>query len=409
MASLAKIAARLATKSERSPNSTKNAQVYDPGIFLLYPLCFAVALDICPDLLYYVNTYSHIDKGVDKMRVTQQDIAKFAQVSQATVSRVLAGDDRVESHIKSRVLQVMREHNYQPDVRARSLRQRRTHLIGLVMKREVGTLQGDPFFAQFVSEIIDTLAGTPFHLCVDIAANQADQEFVYDELLRTRRVDGLVLVESEPSDSRISRLQEDDFPFVLIGNTGGNDNLWAIDNDNIAAAEIATRHLLERGYRAPLFLAGPRELTVTRDREEGYRKTMEAFGLRAQVAYTAFGMDPARERAEEVLNRESSPDSILAMDDLMAMAVVQAARNTKRRVPETLGLVGFNNSPVCELIEGGLTSVDLNIPKMVRWSVSQLLARIESKEPLPAQRKTMSAELVVRGSSPGFEKMVTPR
>src|ERR1700709_2155594 len=124
------------------------------------------------------------------MRVTQSDIARLAKVSQATVSRVLSGDDRVETLIRDRVLLTMREHNYRPDVRARSLRLRRTGLIGLVLKRPHGGLVDDPFFASLTSGIIDALSGTPNHLCLDMVTDEQSQEGVYDEMLRTRRVDG---------------------------------------------------------------------------------------------------------------------------------------------------------------------------------------------------------------------------
>ncbi|MBL8040584.1 MAG: LacI family DNA-binding transcriptional regulator, partial [Chthonomonas sp.] len=193
-------------------------------------------------LLYIqiVNTYSQITAKLQEhgsMRVTQQDIARLAKVSQSTVSRVVAGDQRVEEEIRERVMTVMRNHNYRPDVRARSLRTQSTHLIGLVMKREARDLQGDPFFSMFVSEILGFLSSTPYHLCVDIAASALRQEFIYDELLRTRRVDGLILVESEPRDERVERLQKDAFPFVIIGNPGSDVDLHSVDNDNILAGE----------------------------------------------------------------------------------------------------------------------------------------------------------------------------
>lgn len=333
------------------------------------------------------------------MRVTQQDIARLAQVSQATVSRVLAGDERVESDIRDRVRQVMREHNYQPDVRARSLRQKRTHLIGLVLKRELGTLEGDPFFALMVSEIVECLAGSPYHLCVEIATDEARQRYVYDDLLRTRRVDGLILVESEPSDERINRLQEDRFPFVLIGNAGGNPDLLATDNDNTVAAEIATKHLFEAGYRRPAMLAGPHGLTVTQDRVAGYQCAMDRAGLAPFVRHSGFGMDAAREAADKLFAEGGDFDSMVVFDDFMAMGVLQAARKHQISVPKQLGVVSFNNSLLCGIVDGGLSSVNLQIDKMVRWSVDRLLEVIEEKPMQGANQVTFPCELVARGTT----------
>ena len=289
----------------------------------------------------------------------------------------------------------MNSHNYQPDVRARSLRQRKTHLIGLVLKREVGTLQGDPFFAMLVAEVVDAMAGSPWHLCVDIATDSSRQHAIYDELLRTRRVDGLILVESEASDHRIRRLQHDQFPFVLIGNATDMPELHAIDNDNVMAAEIATRHLVEQGYKRIAFLGGPKSLTVTRDRETGYRQAVD----NPLVAYTEFGYHSARDKACEMFSAKDRPDAIVAMDDTMAMGVIQAAREHRLSVPDDLGVVGFNDSSLCDQIENGLTSVNLHIDNMVRWSIRRLLQVIE-KQPITGKHQAMmGCELKVRGSS----------
>src|SRR5690349_3225144 len=105
------------------------------------------------------------------MRVTQQHIAKYAQVSQATVSRVLAGDERVEPEIRQKVLDAIEQHNYRPDARARSLRTQSTGLIGLAVKRPHGGLDGDPFYTSLISEILDDLQDTPYHLCIETVPN----------------------------------------------------------------------------------------------------------------------------------------------------------------------------------------------------------------------------------------------
>ena len=130
------------------------------------------------------------------------------------MSRVTSGDERVESDIRLRVEKVILEHNYQPDVRAQSLRNKRTGMIGLVIKRPQGGIVNDPFYANLIASIMEQLSETDFHLCVDCASDNRKHQSLYDEMLRTRRVDGLILVESEAVDGRIEKLQSDQFPFV---------------------------------------------------------------------------------------------------------------------------------------------------------------------------------------------------
>lgn len=336
------------------------------------------------------------------MRITQQDIARLASVSQATVSRVLSGDVRVEPDIKDRVLAVMRETNYQPDVRARSLRSKRTGLIGLVVKRPSGGLNDDPFFASLIAQIMDYLVGRPYHLCVEMVSTQASQEAIYDELLRTRRVDGVILVESEARDERIHRLQADEFPFVLIGNPltdNGDSGIWSVDNDNVLAGQMAAEHLLETGYRRVGFLGGPTGLTVSEDRIIGYQRAVHGSGSPELVWHSGFGAMTARQSALDLLSSSDRPDALVVLDDFMAMGVVLAARTLGLSIPHDLGVVSFNDSSICDLVDRGLTSISLNIPQIVRSACGRLLKIIEDKPIHGSRRFVVPCELNVRGSS----------
>ncbi|WP_025225821.1 LacI family DNA-binding transcriptional regulator [Fimbriimonas ginsengisoli] len=332
------------------------------------------------------------------MRVTQLDIAKQANVSQATVSRVLSGDDRVEASLRDRILAVIREHNYQPDVRARSLRLQRTGLIGLVLKRPHGGLADDPFFAALIAGIMDFLCGQPYHLCVDVVTDDASQEGIYDEMLRTRRVDGLILVESEGRDERIALLQRDKFPFVLIGNPQ-NEAIASVDNDNVKAGEMATRHLLDGGYKRIGMLAGPQSLTVSEDRIAGYCRAMKSAELTVKVWHSSFGFEAARDEAIGILTQEHRPEALVVLDDFMAFGVVLAARSLGIRIPDDIALVGFNDSSLCNLIPGGLTSVSLGIEGIVERAVHKLLAIVETGECPDPIRDIVPCELCIRGSS----------
>lgn len=332
------------------------------------------------------------------MKVTQIEIAKLAQVSQATVSRVLSGDPKVAPLIRDRITRVMSEQNYRPDSRARSLRSRRTQLIGLVVNRAPGSLSDDPFFSGFISEIIDYLRSSQYHLCLDSATTGNSEAAVYDELLRTRRVDGLILVESEARDHRISLLQEDHFPFVLLGNPLGSTEIHSVDNDNVQAGAMATEHLLEQGYKRIGIIGARSGVTVSDDRIAGYQKAIRGHQSEHLIWHADFGLQPTLATARLLLRMENRPDAFVVIDDYMAMGVVAAARELGVKIPTELGLVGFNDSSLCGLIEGGLTSVSMNIPGLVRRACSTLIRLIET-DGLPAKRSIEGCDLKVRGSS----------
>lgn len=332
------------------------------------------------------------------MRVTQQDIAKIAKVSQATVSRVLSGDGKVESALRDRVLEVMAEHNYRPDVRARSLRSKRTHLIGLVINRPMGALGEDPFFAGLIAEIIDYLRGSPYHLCIDAASSGQSQAAVYDEMLRSRRVDGLILVESEARDQRISRLQQDHFPFVLIGSPLGSDQIYSVDNDNVLAGETAAMHLLDQGYQRIGVIGARSGVTVSDDRIAGYQKAIRGSQEEHLIWHADFGMGPAKATAKVLLRMPNRPDALIVIDDYMALGVIGAAKELGIRIPEDLGVVSFNDSSICSVTDGGLTSISMRIPDLVRYSCNKLI-RIIEQEKVMERRTIVPCELKIRRSS----------
>ena len=335
------------------------------------------------------------------MRVTQRDIAGMAGVSQATVSRVLANDDRVEDSIRRRVRQAMREHNYRPDVRARALRKQRTGLLGLVVKRSQGGLAHDPFFGALTGAIVERLSGQPYHLCVDMASSDLSHEALYDEMLRSRRVDGLILVESEARDERILRLQQDRFPFVVIGNPSEAEGVLSVDNDNVHAGEVAARHLFANGYRRVGFLGARVGVTVSDDRIEGF---LRAGGDPSLVWHADFGAGAAREAAREFLGEAKGaarPDALVVLDDFMAMGVVGVARELRLSVPGDLGIVGFNDTALSSLLDEGLTSVGLDMPRLVGLALDRLLAAVEGKDAPQDPRAIVPAQLVARGSSAG--------
>lgn len=340
------------------------------------------------------------------MRVTQQDIAKMALVSQATVSRVLAGDVKVEDDKRTKVLSAMDQLNYRPDVRAQSLRKKQTHLVGIVLKRGNDALKEDPFFASLLSEITAVLSDTPYHLCLDIARNSHKQSILYDELLRSRRVDGLILVEPEVNDPRLTKLQQDRFPFVVIGNPR-TSHFHSVDNDNVLAGRTATLHLIENGFTNIGFISGPEGVVVGDDRVTGYRMAMEENGLSPRIWYSDFGLESAACTAQDILELRNRPEAMVVLDDFMATGVARSATKAGLKIPGDLALVSFNDSNLSQLIEGGLTSVNMNFEMLVQEAVTKLLAIIQNEGPPNPTRHVVPCELKIRKSSQNLLEALT--
>lgn len=331
-------------------------------------------------------------------KVTQLDIARLAGVSQSTVSRVMAGDPKVEPELRERVLQAARLHSYLPDARAQSLRRRESGMVGLVIKRPRGGLAGDAFFSNLIGEIMDRLHDAGSRLCLELVHGDENEVSVHEALLRSKRVDGVILVESVVHDSRLELLQRDRFPFVLIGNPM-RSRVWSVDNDNVAAGALAAEELIRAGYRRIAMLAGPPGITVSEDRILGYSRALDAAGMPCRIWHSDFGIEAARLVAEEALAGPMAPDALVVLDDLMAMGVVLTAREQGLSIPDDLGLVSFNDTHLCHVLERGLTSVSLNIEALVREAVDCLMAQIRGEGPGEPRRILVPCELKRRGSS----------
>jgi DNA-binding LacI/PurR family transcriptional regulator len=333
------------------------------------------------------------------MKVTQQDIARLAQVSQSTVSRVIAGDERVASEVRERVQSVMRQANYHVDARAKSFRSRSTELIGLVLHRPEEETREDPFLSMLVQGITESLAGSCYRLTIEQARTRGEQSRIYDDMLRSRRVDGVLYLEPEVGDARLARLQKDNFPIVVLGNPGPLP-ITSVDNDNVLAGRLATRHLIDQGHTSIGYLGGPEGILVSDERGEGYANTMREAGMPTRCWHARFGFHSARQRAYEIFRSPNPPEALVVLDDTMAVGVMQAAEGSGLYVPRDLAVVSFNDSILCSMVPPGLSSVNLGMNDMISLAVRRLLGQLQHPEAGAAHSRTIvPCELKIRGSS----------
>ncbi|MCS7310587.1 MAG: LacI family transcriptional regulator [Armatimonadetes bacterium] len=333
--------------------------------------------------------------------LTQNQIAKLSRVSQATVSRVLRGDPRVTEELRQRVLAVIEQHGYVPDARAQSLRSQRTGILGLVVHRSPKQLARDPFFSALIAAIIDFAGKAGYHLCVDAARAVQSRRAIYEELLRTRRVDGLILVEPQTQDERMPHLLEEGFPFVLIGRYEPTDAVYSVDNDNIGAGRMATEYLLRKGHRRIAYISGPRGLFVCEDRHTGYQQALREAGECCPPELVVWG-DFTEEHGYRAMSRllglPEPPTAVVAVDDLVAIGALRAAKERGVAVPQQLAVVGFNDSPFCQYVEPPLSSVAVDIRTLAQIATDLLIRQIEGRD--PAQRRhIVPCHLVERESA----------
>jgi DNA-binding LacI/PurR family transcriptional regulator len=334
--------------------------------------------------------------------VTIKDVARRAAVSPSTVSRVIAGSNRISLQTKLRVQQAMEELNYVPNAIARSLARSHTRTIGFTVARQADEAFANPFFSEVMRGMSTVAQARDYNILLSINPSAEEEREKCMRLIKERRVDGLIVSTSRMKDRLIDALAEEQIPFVLIGRSAEKPVL-SVNNDNVQAARTATIHLFEQGYERVLFLGGDRRLVVTQDRLAGYKQACyewqraydEAYALEAE-----FSIEGGYRELLEAKERGIAFDAVLAADDLLALGAFKYAETSHYRVPEQLGVVGFNDSPLLSFVSPPMTSVRILAYELGIEAMELLIDTLEKPAKAGMKKEILlPSELIVRASS----------
>jgi len=327
--------------------------------------------------------------------VTIRDVARAANVSTATVSRVLNRSDTVAEPTVNRVLQVANELDYVPHGGARSLASKRTDTIGVLLP----DLHGE-FFSELIRGIDAGTSAHGLHLLLSRSHGDPQEAAAVLRAMRSR-VDAMLVMSPYADGEELSSALKGGVPLVLLNSSGGvagRHPTFAIDNH--AGAFAITAHLLQTGRRRIAFIAGPADNIEAAERLRGYRAALAATGQSdEQIAQGDFTEMSGLAAAKELL-RTARPDAIFAANDMMALGCLQALREADLRVPGNVAVAGFDDIPVARFVEPPLTTAGVPIAEIGRQALECCVAIIRGADPGDRHR-TFMPQLVVRASSTG--------
>lgn len=326
------------------------------------------------------------------------DIAGQAQVSEATVSRVLNGKAGVADSTRQRVLAALDVLGYDRPVR---LRQRSAGLVGLVIPELTNPIF--PAFAQVIEKALTGYGYTPV-LGTQMPGGATEDELV-DQLVE-RAVTGIIFLSGLHADlsadpGRYARLATRGVPFVLVN--GYNDRIAApfVSPDDSESSRIAVRHLLELGHERIGLAVGPDRFVPARRKKEGFLAALggdagESGGAAGLVRHTLFTVEGGHAAADDLLNEGCT--GIVCGSDLMALGAVRAARQRGLDVPRDVSVVGYDDSELIAFTDPPLTTVRQPVRAMANAAVHTLLEEI-CENPVPQTEFVFQPELVVRNST----------
>ncbi|MCS3493328.1 LacI family transcriptional regulator [Arthrobacter sp. JUb119] len=308
-------------------------------------------------------------------RVTINDVARAAQVSVSTVSKVVNGRYGVAPATIAKVHQVISELGYETSLVASSLRSTRTNIIGILVA------EFEPFSLGLLNGISATLRGTQYDLMA-YAGNLSPEGHAGWERRSLSRLGG-TLIDGAIIVTPTVEVPHSSVPVVAIDPHAGPEMPIAIDVDNRSGAYTATRHLLDLGHRRIGHIRGRGDLASAHLREQGYRQALEEAGVEfdGQLSHDGdYQHDAAVQAAHDLLDLPQPPTAIFAANDLSALAALQVAGERGLQVPGDLSIIGFDDIPAAAQSSPPLSTVRQPLHEMGAQAVSMLLGLLAGED-----------------------------
>jgi LacI family transcriptional regulator len=330
------------------------------------------------------------------MPITIADVAARAGVSKTTVSRVLNGKGELDVVTASRVRKVIEELGYVPSARAVGLARGRTRIVGMLVPSLMW-----PWIGDVVQGAVDVLESESYGLLLFTCNRGEESMRQFATHVSAKSFDGLLVIEPENTIDYIAQLHQRGLPVVLIDDRAHRPQFPSVATTNRDGGDAAARHLIALGRRAPLVITGVRAFGCTEERLDGFRAAYEEAALpieSSRIIEGDFTFDCGRLGVKQALAAGVEFDAIFAHNDLSAVGAMQAVKESGRRVPDDIAVVGFDDVPAAAHADPPLTTIRQPLRQMGSAAARMLLSHFGGV-PLPHEPNVIPTKLVVRGST----------
>ena len=323
-----------------------------------------------------------------------KDVAKLAGVSPASVSLALSGKPYVAKEVKERINKAVSELGYRPNIVARSLREKKTTIIGLVLSDIA-----NPFFPEIARGVEEKAREHGFNVILCNTDGDPFQEKDSIEILLCRQIDGLIIT-SAHSTANLSDYRRENCPIVLVNRDPFPGRFDFVGIDNISSARMAVNHLIKLGHQRIANIRGEPASPASFGRYQGYKIALEEGGLSLQENYIKIGYlkyEGGYEAMISFLKEPYPPTAVFCTNDMMALGAIDACAQKGIKIPQDVAIVGFDDIWVASLKTVQLTSVRQPRYQMGVKAVDLIIERIMGKRG-KIKRVMLPAELVIRQS-----------
>ena len=332
-------------------------------------------------------------------KATLRDVAKSAKVSVSVASRVVGNYGYVSIEKKKKVLDIARKLGYTPNILARSLKTYTSFCIGVVIA-DITT----SFFNLLVRGVDDVARQSGYHLIICNSDESPKKEKDLLEELSSRKVDGIILCPTEKNIHQLRKITRAGMPMVLVDRKLKEVDAGSITVDNSLGAMEGVNHLIQHGYRRIGLIKGLPGISALEERFLGYKQALHAAGIpldQGLIRYGRLNAVTSKEAALELLQLKKPPDAFFIVSEAMIVGTMLAIREKNLRIPEDIGVVGFDDPLWAPLLYPPLTTVRQPSYSVGMFAAQKLISRIRGGGDAAVSRPeniVLRPELVIRQS-----------
>jgi len=334
------------------------------------------------------------------LKINIKNVANKAGVSTATVSRVLADFKGIRENTRNKVLDTIKDLNYEVDSVARSLRQNRTYTIGIIVSNVLSQ-----FYSIIAKSVEDKARESGYKLILCNGDDDPSKELEYLKILKSNKVDGIILTPTGKNAEYINNIIESGINVVLLDRLVEGVKCDSVLVDNYNGSFSAVKHLLDKGYKNIAFIGGYIDRTTGRQRLDGYSMALREAGLRVNndlVKIGDFKKESGVRLTKELLKGAHIPDAIFSSNIDMTLGCLIAIKNAGLSVPEDIGIVGFDDPDWSIITDPPLTTISQPVYDLGLKATEILLKNINNKGDTPGRKPltiTLNTEFIIRNST----------
>jgi LacI family transcriptional regulator len=335
-------------------------------------------------------------------KVNIKYLAKIAGVAPSTVSRALSNDSKTSPKTIEKITKLAKDLNYYPDSLAKSLREKKTHTIGVILND-----LNNPFYTEVLSAIGEALDEKGYSMFVSYSKYETEREKNNILSMLSKRVDGIIISPIDDKSKNIEFLIKNNINSVILDCLPRFENISYVYTDHGKGAELAVEYLIQNGHREILLFLGPYETSLAGQFRDSFFKTLKKHGLKHRndliLRAKEFSMEGGYKAFKDLLTENAQKVShnftgIVTCSDLLAIGVYSVANELRFEIPVNYSIIGYDNIKVTSALTPPLTTIHQPRKRIGIQGARILIENTENKNKKLIERIVFEPNLVIRGS-----------